>query len=214
MTTLIGGLDEVGWGSLAGPIVSVVTVFRAEDLNRMPKGVKDSKQCSELQRAGLYGPIHQLAWAIGIGHAWPWEIDQYGPFPSLQLSYRRALEEVRSFNPLDGENCFLTPTLNTCVIPAPSNTLFDRVWPRGGTFSNSSGPLPISLSFTLGCAPDSLRGFSNTRCRRKTSKFPFNNTELRACSSSQNASSPLRPLPNAVVGEHRISLSITLDFNS
>lgn len=95
MTTLIGGLDEVGWGSLAGPIVSVATVFRAEDLAHMPKGVKDSKQCSELQRIGLYNPIHQLAWAVGIGHAWPWEIDQYGPGPALQLSYRRALEEIR-----------------------------------------------------------------------------------------------------------------------
>ena len=134
--------------------------------------------------------------------------------PDLPVAWECCWEASTRFNPLDGENCFLTPTLNTCVIPAPSNTLFDRVWPRGGTFSNSSGPLPISLSFTLGCAPDSLRGFSNTRCRRKTSKFPFNNTELRACSSSQNASSPLRPLPNAVVGEHRISLSITLDFNS
>jgi ribonuclease HII len=42
----------------------------------------------------LFDPIIQAAYDIGIGHAWPWEIDTYGPFQALQLSYRRALEEI------------------------------------------------------------------------------------------------------------------------
>jgi ribonuclease HII len=94
MSFLTGGIDEVGWGSLAGPIISVVTVFRETDLALLPGGVRDSKKCTEAQRDALYLPLCSSAYDVGVGHAWPWEIDQYGPYPALQLSYRRALDEV------------------------------------------------------------------------------------------------------------------------
>lgn len=92
---IIGGLDEVGWGALAGPIVSVVAVFRPLDLAFMPPGVKDSKKTTEAQRRMLYEPLCRSAFDVGVGHAWPWEIDTYGPGEALQLSYRRALDDVR-----------------------------------------------------------------------------------------------------------------------
>lgn len=91
---ITGGLDEVGWGCLAGPIISVVAVFRPSDLALLPAGVRDSKKCSEAQRNSLYLPLCRAAFDVGIGHAWPWEIDQFTPGRALQLSYKRALEEV------------------------------------------------------------------------------------------------------------------------
>jgi ribonuclease HII len=95
MNRLVGGLDEVGYGSWAGPIISVVAVFRNEDLPKIPAGVTDSKKTSELQRRTLYLPLCQLAYDVGIGHAWPWEIDSMGVSPALQLCYRRALTDLR-----------------------------------------------------------------------------------------------------------------------
>ena len=104
----VGGLDEVGWGSLAGPIISVVAVFRASDLALLPHGVRDSKKTTDIQRSMLYLPLCRAACDVGIGHAWPWEIDSLGPMPSLQLSYKRALEDLVVAKPdlliVDGSN--------------------------------------------------------------------------------------------------------------
>lgn len=106
--TKIGGLDEVGWGSLAGPVISAVAVFRQSDLNLLPSGVRDSKKTSEAQRSMLYLPLCRSALDIGVGHAWPWEIDEMGALPALQLSYQRALEDLRVAKPdlliVDGSN--------------------------------------------------------------------------------------------------------------
>jgi ribonuclease HII len=93
--TSTGGLDEVGWGALAGPIISVVAVFRDEDVDHLPTTIKDSKRTSEKQREMMYLEICRLSLDIGIGHAFPWEIDELGPMNALQLSYTRALEELK-----------------------------------------------------------------------------------------------------------------------
>lgn len=95
MSIVRAGLDEVGIGALSGPYISAVAVFREKDLAMLPAGVKDSKKTTEEQRGLLYQPICAAAWDVGIGHAWPWEIDRYGPNEALQLCYRRALAELR-----------------------------------------------------------------------------------------------------------------------
>ena len=92
--TLFGGLDEVGYGALAGPFVSVVAVFSEKDLKFLPGTVTDSKKLSPSTRETLYDAIMAAASDIGIGHAWPWEIDSQGVFTSLQLSYTRAIEDL------------------------------------------------------------------------------------------------------------------------
>lgn len=91
---LVAGLDEVGYGSWAGPLISVVAVFKNSDLPKMPPGVTDSKRTSESQRRALYLPLCRLAHDVGIGHAWPWEIDTMGVSAALQLCYRRAVLEL------------------------------------------------------------------------------------------------------------------------
>lgn len=104
----VGGLDEVGWGALAGPIITVVAVFGQSDLSLLPPGVRDSKKTTEKQRDMLYLPLCRTALDVGIGHAWPFEIDSMGPTPALQLSYARALDDLCVVKPdqliVDGSN--------------------------------------------------------------------------------------------------------------
>ena len=105
---IIGGLDECGTGACAGPIISVMAVFNEEDKERLPRGVKDSKKTSRNQRNMLYDQLLNLAVDVGVGWAWPWEIDQ-GFNAALQLSYERAVHGVNpKFTPdyiiVDGIN--------------------------------------------------------------------------------------------------------------
>jgi ribonuclease HII len=92
---IVGGIDEVGWGAWSGPIISVVAVFRPSGLSRLPSGVKDSKKLTEAQRGGLYLLLCDAVDGLGVGHAWPWEIDALSPTVALQLSYTRALAELK-----------------------------------------------------------------------------------------------------------------------
>ncbi len=60
----IAGVDEVGRGPLAGPVVAAAVVL-PQDFSVI--GVDDSKKLSEKKREELYGLIQENALAIGIG---------------------------------------------------------------------------------------------------------------------------------------------------
>lgn len=93
-SAIYGGIDEVGYGALAGPYISVVAVFRDKDLKFLPPGVTDSKKLTIEKMESLYESIVAATYDVGIGHAWPWEIDRLGAFQALQRSYKRALEDL------------------------------------------------------------------------------------------------------------------------
>ncbi|WP_448513926.1 ribonuclease HII [Parathermosynechococcus lividus] len=88
----VAGVDEVGRGCLAGPVVAAAVILPP---NCAPiPGVRDSKQLSPKQRDRLFALIQQQAIAIGVGMASVAEIDQVN---ILQATYRamvRALERV------------------------------------------------------------------------------------------------------------------------
>lgn len=66
-TELIAGLDEVGMGALAGPLVIAVTVF---DSQCVPiPGVKDSKKTTKRARETLIDAIVEQAQYVGLGYA-------------------------------------------------------------------------------------------------------------------------------------------------
>ena len=94
MPTITGGIDEVGYGALAGPIISVVAIFKPNDLALLPPGVTDSKKLTEAKRGELFLPICRAAMDIGVGWAWPWEIDSMGVHDALQMTYDRALKDL------------------------------------------------------------------------------------------------------------------------
>jgi ribonuclease HII len=92
----VAGVDEVGLGCLAGPIVAAA-VLMPQDLIPIT-GIRDSKQLSELQRNRLYGQIQQQAIAIGVGMASVAEIEEINV---LQASYRAIKRAIGRIQPLD-----------------------------------------------------------------------------------------------------------------
>ena len=85
----VAGLDEVGRGPIAGPVVAAVVVFPPG--YRPIRGVRDSKLLSALQRARLVGKIHQKALAWAVGAASVREIERLNIRCASALAMRRAI---------------------------------------------------------------------------------------------------------------------------
>lgn len=85
----IVGLDEVGRGALAGPMI-----VAAVELPVAIPGVTDSKLLSRQQREELATQITRSAVQQQFGVVSNIEIDQLGLTAALQLAYARALEKV------------------------------------------------------------------------------------------------------------------------
>jgi ribonuclease HII len=108
--TLLAGVDEVGRGSLAGP-VSVGVVVVDLELRTAPAGVRDSKLLPPAAREALVPRLRRWARSWAVGHAEPEEIDAYGIMAALRLAGRRALAqlpEVPTCVLLDGNHDWLT----------------------------------------------------------------------------------------------------------
>lgn len=102
-STLIAGLDEVGMGSLAGPIVVCVVAFD-EDKTKIA-GVKDSKKCTAANREKLIVRIVNEAAFVGMGYSSAKDIDKLGIPGAWQLAAKMALEHAPKFKQLivDGD---------------------------------------------------------------------------------------------------------------
>lgn len=87
---MILGIDEVGRGAWAGPLVVGSVVLAGEAIN----GLTDSKLLSQRRRAGLNEEIQEKAAGIGLGWVWPDEIDDIGLGPALSLATRRSIKNV------------------------------------------------------------------------------------------------------------------------
>jgi ribonuclease HII len=92
---LVAGLDEVGWGAGAGPIVSVMVVMRTSELKSLPKGIGDSKKLSSIKRKSILKQLCDTVAEFGVGVAEPQEIDKMSPKWALQETYTRALNELK-----------------------------------------------------------------------------------------------------------------------
>jgi ribonuclease HII len=86
---MIAGVDEVGRGPLAGPVVACAVIMPPNV--RAIAGVDDSKQLTPLQRVRLAGLIKTRAVAIGLGAASAREIDRWNIYHATTLAIRRAL---------------------------------------------------------------------------------------------------------------------------
>jgi ribonuclease HII len=87
----IAGVDEVGIGPLAGPVVAAAVVFPPQtDI----AGVDDSKRLDAATRANLALEIRAKASGIGIGMATVEEIDRINIYHAGLLAMRRAVESL------------------------------------------------------------------------------------------------------------------------
>ncbi len=86
------GVDEVGRGCLAGPVVAAAVIL-PPNCTPIP-GVRDSKQLSPKQRWQLFGQIQAQAIAIGVGMASVAEIDEVNILQATYRAMARALARV------------------------------------------------------------------------------------------------------------------------
>jgi ribonuclease HII len=84
----VAGVDEVGVGSLAGPVVAAAVVF-APGVELA--GVDDSKRLDPEERERVAAAIHRTAAGIGIGLADVGEIDRLNIYHAALLAMRRAI---------------------------------------------------------------------------------------------------------------------------
>lgn len=85
------GVDEVGRGCWAGPLVAGAVI-----LGRPIDGLKDSKKLTKLQREKFAAEIEEQAVATGLGWVQPSEIDDLGLTQATTLAMCRALEKLEA----------------------------------------------------------------------------------------------------------------------
>jgi ribonuclease HII len=92
---LVAGIDEVGRGPLAGPVVAAAVILPDGLRNSRQKWLKDlrdSKQVPEERREYVSERIIEIAIALGIGAASPTEIDAVGIVAATRRAMYRAIE--------------------------------------------------------------------------------------------------------------------------
>jgi len=89
-SSVVAGLDEVGRGPLAGPVVAAAVVL---DPMRPIEGLNDSKKLTEKRRAQLFDVIHLHARAVGVGVLEAPEIDARNILEASMEAMRLALLE-------------------------------------------------------------------------------------------------------------------------
>ncbi|MFD2638256.1 ribonuclease HII [Piscibacillus salipiscarius] len=86
---LIAGVDEVGRGPLAGPVLTAAVILPNDFY--LP-GINDSKALSEQKREEYYHIIKEQALAVSVGQANAKEIDYYNIYQATKIAMQRAVE--------------------------------------------------------------------------------------------------------------------------
>lgn len=87
----IAGVDEVGRGPLAGPVVAAAVILPKDVY--IP-GLNDSKKLSEAKRERLFDTIQSCAVSIGIGVATAAEIDEVNIYEATKIAMIRAIQQL------------------------------------------------------------------------------------------------------------------------
>lgn len=92
----VGGVDEVGRGALAGPVVAAAVILPTDALI---KGLDDSKRLTPTKRESLYDEITDIAIACGVGSAGAAVIDTI----NIRRANLQAMKEaVEALSPAPG----------------------------------------------------------------------------------------------------------------
>lgn len=115
---VIVGFDEVGRGSLAGPVMVGAAAIWARDLDgpagasqggsqesshlEVPKGVADSKMLTEHKREAIFDELKSWCASWAVGAASNKEIDEWGISHALGVAALRALAQAEAKLGIDG----------------------------------------------------------------------------------------------------------------
>jgi ribonuclease HII len=84
----VAGIDEVGRGCLAGPVVAAAVIL--PERHRI-RGLRDSKVLGRARREALYAQILDRAEAVGVGCVEVETIDRINILQATKLAMREAL---------------------------------------------------------------------------------------------------------------------------
>jgi ribonuclease HII len=112
----IAGVDEVGVGPLAGPVVAAAVIFPP---GTEIAGIDDSKRLSPEERSRLEVIIRQTATAVGVGMSDVGEIDRLNVYQAGLLAMRRAVEAL----PLKAEH-LLVDARTIPGVSIPQNSFY------------------------------------------------------------------------------------------
>lgn len=87
----VGGIDEVGRGCLAGPVVAACVILLP---NHRILNLDDSKRLSPRKRESLSQEIYVEAYAVGMGSVGPDKIDQINILEASIVAMRKAISEM------------------------------------------------------------------------------------------------------------------------
>lgn len=88
----VAGVDEVGRGPLAGPVIAAAVVFRPEQF--LIEGLRDSKLMTATEREAVAAVVRETALAWALGAASVREIDRHNILRASALAMRRALARL------------------------------------------------------------------------------------------------------------------------
>ena len=91
---LIAGVDEVGRGPLAGPVVAAAVILPYDGKPSWIRLVRDSKQLTPSQRESILNCMMESGVALGVGVVSHEVIDERGIAPATRLAMRHAIEQV------------------------------------------------------------------------------------------------------------------------
>ena len=110
----ICGIDEVGRGPLAGPVVAGAVILPKDD---MILYLNDSKKLSEKKREMLYDEIMNRAVATGIGMASPARIDEINILQATYEAMRMAIDNLKVRPDILLNDAVTIPTVDILQVP-------------------------------------------------------------------------------------------------
>ena len=120
--TLVAGVDEVGRGPLAGPVVAAAVILPK---NCKIRGLNDSKKIPKKKHLEIYHAVQDQALAIGIGIMDNQVIDQVNIYEATKLAMKEAISQL-SLQPehllIDAMKLEL-PISQTSIIKGDANSL-------------------------------------------------------------------------------------------
>lgn len=180
----VAGVDEVGRGPLAGPVVTAAVIL---DPERPIAGLADSKVLSEKKREALFDEIQEKAKAWSIGRAEVEEIDELNILQATMLAMQRAvagLDLPPNHVLVDGNRCPDLPYSSEAIIKGDGTVpvisaasiiakvtrdremvIMDREYPGYGLAGHKGYPTKAHIAALqeLGVTPIHRRSFAPVR---------------------------------------------------